>query len=76
MKKTIDRDMPIGKLTKVNDFLPPPKELVIPEEKTIKVTIALNKSSVNFFKHQAKQYHTKYQKMIRRLLDRYVAQFS
>ena len=67
--------MPIGKLTKIKDFLPSPAELVT-FEKTVKVTIALNKKSVDFFKHQAGQYHTKYQKMIRELLDKYAMQYS
>lgn len=76
MKKTIyDSDMPIGKLTKVKDFLPPPGELVIPEE-TKKITISLKKSSIDFFRAQAKKYHTKYQRMIRELIDAYVTRFS
>ncbi|MFC1620893.1 CopG family transcriptional regulator [Candidatus Omnitrophota bacterium] len=75
MKKKIDPDMPIGKLTRVKDFLPPPEELVFPRE-TVKVTISLSKSSIEFFKRQARQHHIKYQKMIRELLDRYAAQYS
>jgi len=76
MKKLkINSDMPIGKLHRIKDFLPSPDELVIPEE-TKKVTISLKKSSIEFFKRQAGLYHTKYQKMIRQLLDRYVAQYS
>jgi len=67
--------MPIGKLTKVKDFLPPPDSLVIQEE-TVKVTIALKKASVEFFKHEAGKHHTKYQKMIRELLDRYASQYT
>lgn len=74
-KKTFDSDMPIGKLTRIKDFLPAPAELVA-SEKTIKVTIALKKKSVDFFKHQAEQCHTKYQKMIRELLDKYAMQYS
>ena len=71
----VDPDMPIGKLTRVKDFLPPPEELVFPSD-TIKVTIVLKRSSVNFFKRKAEQHHTKYQKMIRELLDRYAMQYS
>jgi predicted DNA binding CopG/RHH family protein len=74
-RKTEDLNMPIGKLTRVKDFLPAPEELVT-TEKTVKVTIALNKKSVEFFKHKAGQYHTKYQKMIRELLDKYAMQYS
>ena len=62
--------MPIGKLTRVADFLPPPSELV-PVEQNVKITILLKKSSVNYFKKQANRYHTKYQKMMREVLDQY-----
>ncbi len=74
-RKTEDSNMPVGKLVRVKDFLPSPEELVT-GEKTVKVTIALNKKSIEFFKHKAEQYHTKYQKMIRELLDKYVMQYS
>ena len=66
--------MPIGKMTRIEDFLPSPDKLIIPEE-TIKVTISLKKSSVVFFKHQAERYHTKYQRMIRELVDKYATQY-
>ena len=74
-KKRFDRDMPIGKLKKVDDFLPPPDKLVAPE-RTIKVTLRLNASSVKFFKERARRYHTKYQKMLRFLVDKYVERYS
>lgn len=74
-KRIIDRDRPIGKLTRVEDFLPPPNELALPED-TIKVTISLKKSSIDFFKKAAGRNHTKYQKMIRELVDRYATQYS
>lgn len=64
--------MPIGKMTRIKDFLLPPNELVIPEE-TVKVTLSLKKSSV---KHQVEQYHVKYPKMIRDLLDKYAMQYT
>jgi predicted DNA binding CopG/RHH family protein len=63
----------IGKLTVVKDFLPKPEQLVLKEE-NVKITISLNKSSVDFFKEKAKEYHTSYQKMIRRLIDWYASQ--
>ena len=62
---------PMGKIAVVSDFLPSPYQLAF-KEKTVKVTIALSKSSVEYFKKQAQTYHTPYQKMIRRLLDEYV----
>lgn len=74
-RKTHDIDMPVGKLTRINDFLPHPQQLAVPEE-TIKVTISLKKSSVETFKHLAHRYHTKYQRMIRDLVDKYATQYS
>lgn len=73
-KKKYDDDMPVGKLTEVKDFLPPPDQLVFPE-KTVKVTIALTKSSLDFFKREARKNHTKYQKMIRELVDQYARRY-
>jgi len=70
-----DLNKPVGKMTRIDDFLPPPEKLVMPEE-TIKVTLSLKKSSVDFFKRQAEQYHTKYQKMIRELVDKYTTQYA
>jgi predicted DNA binding CopG/RHH family protein len=73
MKKKIKyTDEPMGKVKVVSDFLPSPEELVLRDE-TVKVTISLSKTSVDFFKNEAKKYNTQYQKMIRRLLDEYAA---
>lgn len=72
-KKMVDPDMPIGKLTLVKDFLPPPSELAISDNE--KITIILNKEDIEFFKAQAKKHHTKYQKMIRAVIGEYVAHF-
>jgi len=63
-------DEDLGDLEVVQDFLPPPSELVFKED-SVKVTISLSAESVNFFKQEAKKNHTQYQKMIRRLLDVY-----
>jgi len=60
----------MGEVRVVSDFLPSPEELALKDE-TIKVTIALSKVSVDFFKNEAQKYNTQYQKMIRRLLDEY-----
>lgn len=62
---------PIGKIEIVPDFLPSPAELAFREE-GVKVTLALSKKSIDFFKSQASKHHTQYQRMIRRLLDSYV----
>lgn len=56
----------------IDDFLPSPEELAFKEE-NVKVTIALSKTSVEFFRKEAQKHHTQYQKMIRRLIDFYVA---
>ncbi|KQC13004.1 MAG: CopG family transcriptional regulator [Desulfuromonas sp. SDB] len=61
-----------GPIGKVKDFLPSPEELTFKDE-TVKITISLSKASVEFFKKEAQQHQTQYQKMIRRLLDEYVA---
>ena len=63
-------DEPLGKLRVIPDFLPPPEDLVFRDE-GVKVTIALSKRSVEFFKSEARKHHTQYQRMIRRLLDAY-----
>ncbi len=63
---------PLGRLKVVPDFLPAPEDLVFREE-GVKVTIALSKRSVEFFKREAEKHHTQYQRMIRRLLDAYAA---
>jgi predicted DNA binding CopG/RHH family protein len=62
----------LGDVRIVDDFLPSPSELAFNEEQ-VKVTIGLSKSSIDFFKKQAKKHRTQYQKMIRRLIDIYVA---
>ena len=71
MKKKIKyTDEPMGRVRIVSDFLPSPEELALKDE-TVKITIALSKASVDFFKKEAHKYNTQYQKMIRRLLDEY-----
>jgi predicted DNA binding CopG/RHH family protein len=68
-------DEPMGELNIVEDFLPPPDQLVLKEDK-VKVTISLSKGSVEFFKKEAKKQHTSYQKMIRRVIDFYTSQYQ
>jgi predicted DNA binding CopG/RHH family protein len=72
MRKNIKyTDEPLGRVRKVKDFLPSPEALAFRED-TVKVTMALSKTSVAFFKEKARRYKTPYQKMIRRLVDEYV----
>lgn len=54
----------------VDDFLPPPAELVLRED-TVKVTLALSRRSVDFFKREAGKARVPYQRMIRALVDAY-----
>lgn len=64
-------DEPFGDVQVVPDFLPSPAELAFREE-GVKITLALSKKSLEFFKSEASKHHTQYQRMIRRLLDAYV----
>ncbi|MEZ4712890.1 MAG: hypothetical protein R3A44_37220 [Caldilineaceae bacterium] len=72
--KTIYGDEPVGNVTRVEDFLPPPSQL-IPKEETVKVTLTLSKASVEFFKSEAAKNNVSYQRMIRILVDKYVQQY-
>ncbi|WP_423064293.1 CopG family transcriptional regulator [Candidiatus Paracoxiella cheracis] len=74
-KKIKYTDEPIGDVKVVKDFLPSPSELVLKGD-TVKVTLSLTKESVDFFKKEAKNHHTQYQKMIRNLLDQYAHQYK
>ncbi len=74
-KKIKYSDEEIGDFKVIPDFLPRPEQLVLKEE-TVKITLALNRSSIEFFKKQAKKNHTQYQKMIRSLLDHYAMRFG
>ena len=67
-------DEPIGEIRLVDDFLPQPDQLVLKEE-TVKVTLALTRESVDFFKKIAREQHTHYQKMIRALLEQYTEHY-
>ena len=73
MSKVIQySDEPIADVMLVADFLPSPEELSLKNQNT-KVTISLSTESVDYFKATAKKHHMQYQKMIRELLDEYVA---
>ena len=58
----------------IADFLPPPDQLVLKEE-TVRVTLNLNKQSVDFFKLRARENGIPYQRMIRKVLDIYAERF-
>lgn len=55
--------------------LPPPQRLGTPRD-DVKVTLALSRRSVAFFKEHARRNRTKYQRMIRELVDRYAALYG
>lgn len=57
----------------VTDFLPRPEELIFKEAETEKITIQLDKATVDFFRHKAQELGASYQRMIRNLLNEYVA---
>ncbi len=65
---------PKGDWRVVDDFLPPPDQLVLKEEQ-VKITIALSRESVDFFKKEARKRQIPYQKMIRRVIDLYADHF-
>jgi hypothetical protein len=73
--KTKYTDEPMGDLRIVKDFLPPPDKLVVRED-NVKVTISLKKSSIAFFKEQAKKQKTSYQRMIREVIDWYASHYQ
>jgi len=68
-------DEPLGELRVIKDFLPSPAQLILKEE-NVKITIALKKSSIEFFKNEAKRHHTSYQKMIRQVIDWYAINYK
>jgi len=73
--KTKYTEEPMGDLKVVKDFLPPPDQLVLREDK-VKVTISLKRSRITFFKEQAKKQKTSYQRMIREVVDWYASHYQ
>jgi hypothetical protein len=63
--------MELGEI--VEDFLPPPEQL-IPKGKTVQVTLELTEKSVSFFKAQADRQKIPYEKIIGLLVDQYAQQ--
>jgi hypothetical protein len=60
----------IGRVRVVEDFLPPPADLVLRED-NVKVTLSLSRRSLDFFKREARKRRVPYQRMIRALVDTY-----
>lgn len=65
-------DIPLRDLKVIPDFLPSPEELAR-RMKNTKITISLSSDSIAFFKEEAKKHDMQYQRMIRQILDEYVA---
>lgn len=57
-------------ITLSDSFLPKPAELVY-KQKVKKITLVLDEESIDFFKEQAADLNTSYQRMIRNLLHQY-----
>ncbi len=74
-KRIVYADEDLGDIEVVDDFLPSPEHLAFKED-NIKITLSLSRKSVEFFKQEARRHHTRYQSMIRRLLDIYTDRHS
>jgi predicted DNA binding CopG/RHH family protein len=69
-----DMEQSLENAVVVGDFLPSPTELVRKTEKE-KITIAVDKHSLELFKRYAKTHDAKYQTMINGVLDAYADKF-
>ncbi len=69
-----DIDAALDSATVVADFLPSPSELVRKSEKE-KITIAIDKRSLDLFKKYAKKHDGKYQTMMNDVLGAYADKF-
>lgn len=58
----------------LDDFLPSPDQLVLKAEKE-KITIAIDKKSLELFKQYANKHNAKYQTMINGVLSSYADKF-
>ena len=75
MKKSIRYTNEPMSFEVVEDFLPPPSQLVL-KENTIKVTLTLKESSVKFFKQESLKAGIPYHQMLKRLIEFYAAHHS
>jgi predicted DNA binding CopG/RHH family protein len=58
----------------IEDFLPSPDQLVLKNEKE-KITIAIDKRSLDLFKQYAEKHNAKYQTMINGVVSSYAEKF-
>ena len=73
--KSVVGEKPQGRVTRVDDFLPPPDELFRENEK-IKITIEIDGETLEFFRKHAAQSGGKYQRLIREVLKHYAQKYS
>ena len=64
------QNIPVGKIDRTIKDMPYPIGLV-PVEKKVRVSIYFNQSTVRYFRKEADRHHTKYQRMMRAVLERY-----
>lgn len=69
-----DIDQALERAMTIDDALPAPSELVRKVEKE-KITIAIDKSSLELFKQYASKHNAKYQTMINGVLGSYAEKF-
>ncbi len=69
-----DIEQALDNATIVTDLLPSPEDLILKEEKE-KITIAVDKRSLDLFKRYAKRHDAKYQNMINGVIDAYADKF-
>lgn len=59
----------------IKDFLPSP-EILSKKDETVKITLSLSRDSIDFLKQKAKNSNGSYQKMLRKIVDLYVAHYK
>jgi uncharacterized protein (DUF4415 family) len=59
----------------IEDFLPPPSELVKKTQKE-KITISIDADCIRFFKIEAEKHNTKYQTMMNEVLSHYARHYA
>ncbi|WP_413578508.1 CopG family transcriptional regulator [Bdellovibrio sp. HCB290] len=74
-RSVVKSDAPQGKVTRVDDFLPPPEVLFSVDDK-VKITIEIEGSTLDFFKDQASKTGSKYQRLMRQVLKQYAKKYS
>lgn len=68
-------EAPVGKTTRVDDFLPPPEVLFASDDR-VKITIEIEGTTLDFFKDQAMRTGSKYQRLMRQVLKQYAKKYS